>query len=76
MASGFHSPDFGKRSREIKVEYANIKVPAIRKRMVKRNKGSAERKPNLPAVDAEAHKKAKAIPIKMFFKDGNKIELI
>lgn len=51
-----------------------MRDPAIKNRMVNKNNGSAERNPNFPAVDADAHKKANSNPIEIFFKEGNKLE--
>jgi hypothetical protein len=39
--------------------------------MVKKVSGSADFSPNLPAVEADAHSKAKAIPVRIYFKLGD-----
>ena len=72
MSNGFHSDFKGKRWRETNVENKSMIPPAIRNRMVNKNNGSAERSPNLPAVEADAHKKANSTPMRTFFKREGK----
>jgi len=46
--------------------------PAKRNLIVNKNNGSADRRPNFPAVDAEAHRKENRTPINIFLsKEGN-----
>jgi hypothetical protein len=46
--------------------------PASRNLMVNKNKGSADRRPNFPAVDADAHRNENSTPMSIFLSnDGN-----
>ena len=76
MIRDFHSDLNGNLSFEIKVENKSINPPASKNRIVNKNKGSAERNPNLPAVEAEAHRKANSAPMKTFLSnEGTKAGL-
>jgi hypothetical protein len=42
-------------------------MPAVKKRILNNTRGSTERNPNFPAIDAEAHKMEKERPVRMVF---------
>jgi hypothetical protein len=48
-------------------ENTNRRTPAAKNRMVKKVSGSTDWIPNFPAVDADAHNSAKAMPVRMYF---------